>query len=377
MPQRRFLAPWHQPDLFEALARGEAGSAGTALDAEALAALRGKPAIYHCISRVVDRRFVLGPAEKEQFVRYMRAYEAFGQLRVLAFSVMSNHFHLLLEVPSPPERRGADWSDEEFLHHLASLYSMREVAKIRWELEHFRDLGHDSAAVALRERFLRRMWDLSAFMKSLKQRFTRWFNWQHGRKGTLWEERFKSVLVESGHAARVMAAYIDLNAVRAGMVEDPKDYRWCSYGQAVAGNQRAREGLQRVMFEGEAAGHGEGADGRPHPEAVAVLQSWRTAARRYRQALFNALHRNTSREGEDVGQTGEGATRGGELSEAEAVGTRVRHFVDGLVIGSAAFVDRTFRWTRERFGARRRDGARKIRGVATELRAMRDLAERT
>ena len=77
-------------------------------------------------------------------------------------------------------------------------------------------------------------------MKPLKQCFTRWFNREQDRRGTLWEERFKSVLVEDGHAARVMAAYIDLNPVRAGMVEHPKDYRWSSYGEAVGGKQRAR-----------------------------------------------------------------------------------------------------------------------------------------
>ena len=47
----------------------------------------------------------------------------------------------------------------------------------------------------LRESFFTRMWDVSAFMKLLEQRFTQWFNRQQGRKGTLWEERFKSVLL--------------------------------------------------------------------------------------------------------------------------------------------------------------------------------------
>lgn len=43
----------------------------------------------------------------------------------------------------------------------------------------------------------------------------------------MWEDRFRSVLVEGrGHALRTMAAYIDLNPVRAGLCEDPKDYRW-------------------------------------------------------------------------------------------------------------------------------------------------------
>ncbi len=72
--------------------------------------------------------------------------------------------------------------------------------------------------------------DLSQFMKNLLQRFARWFNRCNSRKRTLWEERFKSVIVEGGHAARTMAAYIDLNPVRVGMVEDPAQYHRCSCG---------------------------------------------------------------------------------------------------------------------------------------------------
>ena len=92
------------------------------------------------------------------------------------------------------------------------------------------------------------MWDVSGFMKSLKGRFTQWYNRRHGRKGTLWEERFKRVLVEgSGTTLAAMAAYIDLNPVRAGLVADPKDYRWCGYGEALGGAGRAVEGLRTVM----------------------------------------------------------------------------------------------------------------------------------
>ncbi len=86
------------------------------------------------------------------------------------------------------------------------------------------------------------MHDLSEFMKMLLQRFSSWFNRTHQRTGRLWEQRFKSVLVEDGVAARTMAAYIDLNPVRAGICEDPADYRWSSYGEAVAGGKRARAG---------------------------------------------------------------------------------------------------------------------------------------
>lgn len=67
--------------------------------------------------------------------------------------------------------------------------------------------GGGAAAEALRERWFRRMWDVSQHMKVLKQCFSQWFNRRHGRRGTLWEDRFRSVLVEGrGQALRTMAA---------------------------------------------------------------------------------------------------------------------------------------------------------------------------
>ena len=350
MPKPRYLAPWQQPDIIAALQ--ESGG----LSPEELAELQGKPAIYHCISRVVDRRFVLGDEEKEQFVRYIRMYEAFSQVRVLAFCVMSNHFHILLEVPSPPEDRGASWSDTKFLKHLGCLYSEQQMKGIRIKLKELRKHAGDEAAVAYRDSFFNRMWSLSQFMKTLKQRFTRWFNHQHARKGTLWEERFKSVLVEDGHAARTMAAYIDLNPVRANIVSDPKDYRWCSYAEAVAGKTRSREGLQRVMFEKEAAVNSE-------ELATEMLLSWRRTAHRYRQLLFDDLNKNTQQENTDAPQ----------LTEGEALRCRVRYFADGLAIGSKSFVDGIFGMTRSQFGENRKTGARKMRRINSSLRTLRDL----
>lgn len=354
MAQARFLAPWHQPDLIAALE-------DEGLSGEELAALKGKPAIYHVISRVVGREFVLGDEEREQFVAYMRAYERFCGLRVLAFCVMSNHFHILLEVPAAPEGRGADWSDERLLDHLAGLYSKPQMGKLRWELEHYREQRNTAAAEAFRERFFRRMWDLSEFMKPLKQRFTSWFNRKHGRRGTLWEERFKSILVEDGHAARTMAAYIDLNPVRASMVEDPKDYRWCSYAEAAAGKKRAREGLQRVMYEADAAlMSGE--------LAVEKLINWRKASCHYRQILFMALKRD-----DESGDPGDAP----QLREAEALLCRMREMVEGMALGTGPFIEKIFGWCRGRFSAGRKSGARKIKRMRTALRTMRDLRDQS
>ena len=88
-------------------------------------------------------------------------------------------------------------------------------------------------------------------MKLVKQRFSVWYNRSHQRYGTLWAERFKSVLVEAKSGVmRTMAAYIDLNPVRAGLVNDPKDYRFCGYAEAVAGFRLSQLGLSYLVEGG-------------------------------------------------------------------------------------------------------------------------------
>jgi hypothetical protein len=226
----------------------------------------------------------------------------------------------------------------------------------------------DKDVEALRESFLRRMHDLSEFMKVIKQRMTAFVNRQHGRKGTFWEERFKSMVVESGHACRVMAAYIDLNPVRAGLVKKPEDYRWSSYGQACAGNRNAKtaqSGLARVMAKN--AGD-RTADGKP----LAGL-TWKEAAARYREFLYLD---GEQRQDADLEKAGKKVRRGiskktvakvserkGQMTAAELVRCRVRHFTQGMVLGSREFVDEVFAETREFYAPGRKTGPRKIPGA--------------
>jgi hypothetical protein len=197
---------------------------------------------YHCISRVVDRRFVLGAEEKEKFRALMRRYERFSGCRVTAYCVMDNHFHLLLEVPPMP---AGGLGDEELLRRLGALYSPPVVAGVAAELAGARAAvaaGGDEAALVgpVHARYAYRMHDLGQFMKGLLQRYTQWHNRVHERCGRLWEGRFKSVIVEDGAAARTIAAYIDLNPVRAGICGEPAGYRWSSYGEAVGGGGTGR-----------------------------------------------------------------------------------------------------------------------------------------
>ncbi len=239
----------------------------------------GKLAIYHCISRVVDRRFVLGDVEREHFRMFLRMQENFSGCRILSYCIMSNHFHLLLEVPPMPE---GGISDDLLLKRLAATNSDAFVAVVAKELAEARTQGREDWAAEIHARFVYRMHNLSEFMKTLLQRFTRWFNRTHQRSGTLWEERYKSVIVESGIAARTMAAYIDLNPVRAGMVADPAEYRWSSYGEAVGGGtkgngKKAREGLVRACM----SHHGAGFE----------AEKWKEISRIYRRMMGLALGR--------------------------------------------------------------------------------------
>ena len=364
MAKRRHLAPWgRKAEAARALEPG-----GGAPDEQALAALEDKPAIYHCISRVVWRELVLGDTEKEHFARLLRKWEAFCKVRVLTFCVMTNHFHILVEVP---ERPAEDPTDEELLDHLRLIHGRARVAEIRQEIERWRELELDEKAEEIRQRFLRRMWDLSWFMRHLKQAFTKWFNRRHQKKGHLWEERFKSMLVEEGKAARVVAGYIDLNPVRAGIVKNPADYRWSGWGEAVAGKRKAREGIRQVMLERELGRSGA-------ERATRDLSEWEDVAATY-AGLMTEDRKGESVSGFSVQEghiRGRKPAHGPRLTEAELLRRKVRYFVDGMVIGSKDFVEGVFRLSRKWFGKDRRDGARRIGGAVTDLTTVRTLRVR-
>jgi REP element-mobilizing transposase RayT len=329
-----------------------------------LKAAEDQPAgYYHCLSRVVDRRFILEETEKEHFLALMRECEAFCEVRVLTYCVMSNHFHILAEVPKRPEVLP---SAKEVIAKLRRLSGHQNVGAVEQQIAMYRKAKDEAGEAEYLASFHARMWDVSAFMKLLKQRFTQWYNGRTGRKGTLWEDRFKSVLVEgAGEALEAMAAYIDLNPVRAGLVGDPKAYRWSGYGAAMAGKRRAKEGLGRVL------------SGRRREESL----SESLAA--YRVVLYNEGSEQRESVGED-GRLVRGALRHEEVLEVlkakgrlglgDYVRCRVRYFCDGAVLGSRGFVEEVFRKNRGWFGERRKAGARKMRGLGgLELFTVRDL----
>jgi putative transposase len=106
----------------------------------------------------------------------------------------------------------------------------------------------------------------TALMRDLGQRYVQAFNRRYERTGTLWEGRFRSCIVESSRYVLGCYRYIELNPVRAGMVDHPIGYLWSSYAVnsgmrsdplvsphieylALSGDPQSRHSAYRSMFD--------------------------------------------------------------------------------------------------------------------------------
>ena len=330
---------------------------------------------YHVMSRTCGGAVRFDDAECEAFQRLMWKMSDFLGVQILTHCVMGNHFHILAQIPNQAmwlQRFEGANGEEALMKHLATFYSRIFMHELKTDLQDMRRLGNEQQAQERLATFKRRFCDLSIWVKEIKERFGRWYNQRHERKGTLWMERFKSVLVEDGEALKTMAAYIDLNPVRAKLVSDPKDYRWCGYAEALSGNPRARQGVCRIA----GAGAGDGSISWDKP----VAQGYGSAADLYRMWLFDEGRERTDRAGALAKpglseETSRNVTdhEQGRLSAAQLLRHRVRHFTQGLALGSREWVETLFQSHRECFGARRKNGARRLREAASPLFALRDL----
>lgn len=274
---------------------------------------------YHLMSRTVNGEKWFGGREKERLRKLIWQVAEFSGIRVITYAVMDNHFHVLVEVPASREV-----DDRELVRRYRVLYPRptpwNPVGPEALEKLLAEDGVHGQR---LRRALQRRMHDISWMAKTIKQRFATWFNQSRQRFGPVWSERFKSVLVEGDlKVLRTVAAYIDLNAVRAGKASDPKDYRFCGYAEAVAGRRVARGGIRTLGLDLPA----------------------------YRQTLFGVG--SAPREGKaalDRKQAEAVIERdGGRITVAEALRCRIRHLTDGLILGSPEFIEQQIeRFSRE------------------------------
>jgi len=284
----------------------------------------GQKAAYHVISRTALDGLPFKKTEKDELVRIIQRFSCVYAVDVLGYAIMSNHFHLLLEV-SP----GVMVSDEEVRRRFQLLYG--EEAEFP-----------EGRLGDYRERFS----SLSAYMKDIKQTFSNFYNKRKKRKGTLWGERFKSVIVQQGNTLINCLAYIDLNAVRAGIVKRPEDYRWCSIGyHAQTGNKDGFLSLDLGLSD-------------------FGLDDLATRFRKYREFLYHVgaiEKRGRARLSKKV--LDEETADGFELTRQRRFRYRTRYFTDSGIIGSRAFVETTYETFKDRFQCKRDKIPKAVKGI--------------
>jgi putative transposase len=260
-------------------------------------------------------------AEAEEFLSLMRRWAAFCGIRIVDYVLMPNHFHILCEVPEPKAL-----TQSELLERIKKGYGSKRVKALQEKLLRFAQQpdGLDQSK-RLFDFYLRQMNDLSIFMKKLKGCFAQQYNRRHKRHGALWSERFKSVLLEGGAAVAAIAAYIDLNPVRAGLCEDPKDYRYCGYAEAIAkGTATAQEGLRTILNLPPSASREE-----VETEYRKRLYLKGAVATKNKPPVFDLTKAQKVVEQEK-----------GELSLWARLRCKIRYFNDRVILGSHSFVKR-------------------------------------
>ena len=282
------------------------------------------------------------PEVKEQFVKMLMKVAPFCEMEVLAFCVMGNHFHVLVR---EREVTPGFLDDALLKKKMLQLYGKKK-GQIEFMFHEDMRKTSDAVADANLRRFERMMGKMSWFMRLLKQRFAIWYNRTYGREGTLWSERFKSVLVEdSEDAIRTMAAYIDLNPIRAGIAKDPRKYRWCTIGAAMGGLRFAQGALEKVMAVALREGEPRNTRNTRKSEGeVDAANSWGDVREWWcGQLAFEGEEVKDDegkivRRGMDAKVLEKMLKSGARMSLSEVLCCRVRYFVDGGVIGSREFV---------------------------------------
>ena len=279
--------------------------------------VKGEVAVYHVISRTALDGFVLGDVEKDFLLDLIKKLSRVFFAEVLGFCLMGNHFHLLVRM-----HLGDDYDDEQIKRRYRLYYG--EYSK--------REVNDEEMIRCLREK-----WEnLSEYVGEIKQRFSRFYNRRHNRKGFFWSERFKSVIVDNGETLINCLAYIDLNSVRAGIVKRPETYRWCSLGYHVQfDNEDAflsmDFGLKEFSVQriGDRLGY-------------------------YRQFVY---------EKGGLTKAGKERFRNIDPMEVERFRHRTRYFTDSGIIGTNTFVSHIYQDFKDHFSSKHQKKPKVIQGL--------------
>ena len=171
-------------------------------------------AFYHITNRVAGSSDWLpfeDPQARQKLLDMILFYVNAYRCRLAAFQIMGNHFHIVVhfEKPRPLSR-------QELKESAHKLYG--------------RETEDKTAAWTDAEwkKFNERLFDVSQLMANVDGFYARWFNRTFKRRGHLWGDRFKNPELLGLEAVQDAVLYVELNAVRAGMVQRPEQWKWGS-----------------------------------------------------------------------------------------------------------------------------------------------------
>ncbi len=163
---------------------------------------------YHCYARVNGSlsAFPLDhPAAHRKLLEIIHHYVLGYRCQLAGFSIMGNHYHLVIHFEAFRQL-----SPEELEKRARHFYPKPEQTahwrKHRWE------------------RFNRRLFDISELMRNVQMAYAKWHNRRFHRRGSFWEGRFKSTLLADLDAIQECLIYVELNPVRAGLVQRPEQW---------------------------------------------------------------------------------------------------------------------------------------------------------
>lgn len=189
---------------------------------------------YHCISRCVRRAFLFGidrltkrsfDHRKDWLVKRFHQLSAAFAIRICAYSVMSNHYHLVLYVDSD---QAAMWPEEEVNKRWSMIFKSSDVKPNKSGTG-----GDCEGGMSPTEIKRKRLQDISWFMRCLNEYIARRANKEDECKGRFWEGRFKSQALMDQGAVLACMVYVDLNPVRAGLAAAPEESEYTSIWERI------------------------------------------------------------------------------------------------------------------------------------------------
>ena len=181
-----------------------------------------RPTWVHCTSRCVRRAFLAGGKFEHRKAWVEDRLELLAKsfaVEVAGYAVMSNHLHVIVRMDSAAAQ---ELSALEVARRWLSVYPRKYLADGTAQLPGEAEIAALAKNVFKVAKWRKRLADLGWFMKALKEPLARRANREDACKGTFWEGRFHSVPLLDQAALIAAMAYVDLNPVRAKMVDRPE-----------------------------------------------------------------------------------------------------------------------------------------------------------